>query len=255
MKTCITIKPDTELMKHWPIPYILLLLVLFGFSSAYAQEYRDVVFLKNGSVIKGFYDELYPADSLHMRLIDGGVFICSMNDVARIAKERSNVYLIDMSDDLKHLDIEWRHRGYRGSLENGYNTNTADKKLSVTGVYTVHGYQFNRFLFLGIGLGFQQVSYKDDDYTVYLNKNNIPVFGDFRFYFIPRSISPLVDIRGGYTISGFRGYYFNPNIGVDFSLSPRCGLYLLTGYFEQEYVTNDEKLKSKNVSFSIGFHF
>lgn len=242
-------------MKSSPIPYILLLLILFGVSSARAQEYRDVVFLKNGSVIKGFYDELYPTDSLHMRLIDGGTFICAMSDVERIAKERTSVYLVDMSDDLKHLDMEWRRRGYRAMLEGGNNTNADDKKLVVNGVYTIHGYQFNQYLFVGLGMGIQQIFYKDNDYTVYLNKNNIPIFADACFYFLPRSISPLIDFRGGYTVSGFKGHYLNPNIGVDFSFSPRSGLYLMIGYFEQEYEANGEKLKSKNFSFNIGFHF
>ena len=57
-------------------------------STACAQEYRDVVFLKNGSVIKGFYKELYPSDSLRMETIDGGVLVCAFSDIERIAKER-----------------------------------------------------------------------------------------------------------------------------------------------------------------------
>lgn len=64
-----------------------------------AQDYRDVVFLKNGSVIKGFYRELYPSDTLRMETIDGGIFVCAMSDVVRIAKERTSLYVVNIQDE------------------------------------------------------------------------------------------------------------------------------------------------------------
>ena len=42
----------------------LIFIALSWSTCCFAQDYRDVVFLKNGSVIKGFYKELYPGDSL-----------------------------------------------------------------------------------------------------------------------------------------------------------------------------------------------
>lgn len=235
--------------------YQLLFFSLLTCISLKAQDYRDVVFLKNGSVIKGFYNELYPDDSLRLKTIDGGLFICSMEDVERIAKERNSVYLIDMSDELKHGDEEWRHRGYRGSVEYGNNTNTDNRKLQINSFFTVHGYQFNQYFFAGLGFGLEQISYKDDDITLYLNQYNLPLIADVRFYLLPMSISPVVDLRAGYTVLGFKGSYYNPSIGVDFSVSPRFGLFLLAGYFKQKYDYLGNKGESNNISFRFGFHF
>lgn len=241
--------------RHILLSILTVLMAVTGVFQLKAQEYRDVVFLKNGSVIKGFFNELYPSDSLRMNTIDGGYFICAMSDVARIAKERSSMYVIDLSDSYKHDHSEWRHRGYRGSIEDGYNLNTDDSKLNIHSVMTIHGYQFNQYLFLGAGVGVEQISYNDSGFTYYKNSSNIPVIGDVRLYFIPRAISPMVDVRYGYTLGGHKGSYFNPSAGVDFSISPRCGFYLLVGYFEYKYEYDEEKYKSRNLTFRLGFHF
>ena len=86
---------------------IIVLLACF-LSAVQAQEYRDVVFLKNGSVIKGFYKELYPNDSLRMETIDGGVLVCAFSDVERIAKERTSLYVVNVQEDLDPPIRTWR---------------------------------------------------------------------------------------------------------------------------------------------------
>lgn len=52
-----------------------------------AQQYQDVVYLKNGSVIHGIITERIPNQSLKIETKDGSVFICDMNDVAKITKD------------------------------------------------------------------------------------------------------------------------------------------------------------------------
>jgi len=233
--------------------YILLFFAMFV--AAEAQEYRDVVFLKNGSVIKGFYRELYPEDSLRLETIDGGVLVCAMSDIDRIAKEKCEVYLVDMGESYKHDDNEWRKSGYRGTIEYGQNVNTDDNRLHVSSIFTTHGYQASRYLYVGLGAGLEQITYTIDNLTLTLNNVNIPVFGETRLFLGKGSIVPVLDARLGYTVVGYKGLYFNPSIGVDFSLSPRCGLFLLAGYFLQEYVLEQTDYRSNNVSFHIGFHF
>ena len=52
-----------------------------------AQQYQDVVYLKNGSVIRGLITEQIPNKSLKIETTDGSIFICDMNDVNKITKE------------------------------------------------------------------------------------------------------------------------------------------------------------------------
>lgn len=50
--------------------------------------WQDVVYLKNGSVIKGVIIEQVPNDSLKIQTADGSVFVYEMDQVAKIAKEQ-----------------------------------------------------------------------------------------------------------------------------------------------------------------------
>ena len=104
-----------------------------------AQEYRDVVFLKNGSVIKGFYKELYPADSLRMETIDGGILVCAFSDIERIAKERTRIYVVNTQEDNLLAHRRWRPRGYAGSHRDIGTVHVA--RLSVLAA-TLHGTGF-----------------------------------------------------------------------------------------------------------------
>ena len=52
-----------------------------------AQQYQDVVYLKNGSVIRGLITEQIPNKSLKIETTDGSIFICDMNDVNKNTKE------------------------------------------------------------------------------------------------------------------------------------------------------------------------
>ncbi len=68
-----------------------LLLALMGLvlmtGSAWAQQYQEVVYLKNGSVIRGVITEQIPNESLKIQTADGSVFAYTMGEVEKITKE------------------------------------------------------------------------------------------------------------------------------------------------------------------------
>ena len=73
--------------------YIIIMCVL-GFalvSHASAQQYQDVVYLKNGSIIRGVIIEQIPNESLKIQTQGGSVFVFQMSEVVRIAKEPAMV--------------------------------------------------------------------------------------------------------------------------------------------------------------------
>ena len=247
-----------QLMKkhNWrTVATIVLLFALIHKVSA--QDYRDVVFLKNGTVIKGFYNELFPGDSLRMETIDGGVLICAMSDIARIAKERTSLYVVNIQDEASMPKRIWRPQGYRGFIEYGQETNLDDSGLKMSSLMTVHGYQFNRHVFLGVGFGLQNVEYSTNGFKLSFDRRVIPVFGDVQLSVLKTRITPLVDCRIGYSISGLKGTYFNPSVGVDFGISPRFGGYILLGYSQQKYKDEDDNTnkKLKALSLHCGLHF
>jgi hypothetical protein len=233
---------------------IIVLLTCF-LSAVQAQEYRDVVFLKNGSVIKGFYKELYPNDSLRMETIDGGVLVCAFSDVERIAKERTSLYVVNVQEDIDPPIRTWRPKGYRGFLEYGQDTNSKESKIVATGLITVHGYQLNRNLFVGGGFGLQHFEYREKQYVFSMTENTMPVFADVQFSFLRTRIAPFIEGRAGYSVTGLKGLYCNPSAGVNFGITPRMGGYLSLGYSLQEYKENDEKNKLEGLSFHMGLYF
>lgn len=67
----------------WLISFIFLCLV----SLRAQNNTRDVVYLKNGSIIKGLVLEVIPNDTIKIQISDGSIFVYSMSEVEKIQKE------------------------------------------------------------------------------------------------------------------------------------------------------------------------
>ena len=232
----------------------LFILLAFCMTKTQAQEYRDVVFMKNGSVIKGFFKELYPDDSLHMETIDGGIFICSLSDVLRIAKERTSIYVIDTQNQLPPR--VWRPKGYRGAFEYEKVACSYETDIILSSMITTHGYQFNPYLFTGLGIGIQLMEVEKDKLQLTFNENIIPVFAEVQLNILKTRFSPFIDARLGYLVKGFKGLYFNSSIGVNFGISPLSGGFIAVGYsYEHTNGKSDERKKIEGISYRIGLYF
>jgi len=51
------------------------------------QQFQEVVYLKNGSIIRGTIIEQVPGKSLKIQTVDGNVFVYEMEEVEKVAKE------------------------------------------------------------------------------------------------------------------------------------------------------------------------
>lgn len=238
---------------------LITLVFLLGFhvSNLMAQEYRDVVFLKNGSVIKGFYNEIYTDDSLRMKTIDGGYLVCAFSDIKRIVKEKNEVYLLRKTEDEERV---WRPKGYSGQVEYGLWQNTKNRGIYASSFEMTHGYQFNRIVFLGGGVGVERISLTNESYTLTQSGVNVPVYADMRLYVLPNRVAPFLDLKGGYTVLGVKGGYSSASLGIDFSITPRLGIYGTVGYYvmqihDQKYRDEDGKEFAQNISMKLGIRF
>ncbi|MBO4476516.1 MAG: hypothetical protein J5737_07340 [Bacteroidales bacterium] len=68
---------------------IVILLLLAAGASALAQDWVDVVYLKNGGRVKGVIIEQIPDKSLKIQTSDGNVFVYQMSEVEKLTKEES----------------------------------------------------------------------------------------------------------------------------------------------------------------------
>lgn len=67
---------------------VLFVSIVFMSFSAFAQEWQDVLYLKNGSVIRGVLIEQIPNESVKIQTADGNVFVYQFGDVEKLAKEQ-----------------------------------------------------------------------------------------------------------------------------------------------------------------------
>ena len=74
-------------MKKTAVFIIVCISFLFLSQAANAQSVRDVLYLKNGSIIKGFITEITPEKNVKIETMDGSLFVYSMEDVEKMAKE------------------------------------------------------------------------------------------------------------------------------------------------------------------------
>ena len=183
-------------------------------STVSAQALKDVVYLKNGSVIRGTIVEQVPNESLKITTKDGSIFICQMGDVERITKE---------APVKKNLKEEVKV-SYRGFVDLGYTIGVgAVSNSDRVELTTTHGVQIFPELFVGAGAGVS--CYYISDCAI-----SLPFFVDVRTDILRSNVTPFVDLKVGYSFGEVSGLYVTPSVGckvnhLDFSL----------GYVSQRY--------------------
>lgn len=239
---------------------LLLLLTLLLSISTYvaAQNYTEVVYLKNGSVIKGVIIEQVPNVSLKIKTGDGSLIICQMNEVEKIIKEER--YTRDY-----HTDIDNRKaarntlKGYKGFVDFGYIVDLSDYDANKVEISTSHGYQFNNYFYLGGGVAAD--FYTDADLIA------VPIFVNFRANFINKKVTPFADIKTGYSVGDVEGAYVSTGIGVRFSLKGKKAINLKLEYnyqqhndhgdysYNNNYYSYDYDYDLEGLGFKVGFEF
>ena len=66
--------------------YLFLFVFMFA-TITFSQTYKDVVYLKNGSIIKGIIIEQVPGVSLKIQTTDGNVFVYNIDAIEKMTKE------------------------------------------------------------------------------------------------------------------------------------------------------------------------
>lgn len=218
---------------------IVLLSLAGTFAAQASTDMVDVVYLKNGSVIRGTIVEAVTDGNIKIETADGSWFVYRTADVAYIKKEpkgkkdSGNKFLDRFDDDeLYGWEQAPRYRGFVG-LSSVIGTGTWDDTR--TFFYTVQGLQINPYLFLGAGIG---ANYWDSYETW-----SFPVFADVRAELhkaIKRNFSPFAEVQLGYSMGDAQGLYFSPQIGMHFYFGhKKTGISAAVGYTVQ-HCTLDE---------------
>lgn len=219
--------------------FLLLIVMLFGVVSAsFAQGNIDLLHLKNGSIIRGQVLEQIPNKTVKIQTYDGSIYVYNMSQVLKITKDTSRKKLPDTraakydTFDENNRYLKKRNsqtlRGYKGFIEAGYSFGD-DERLEFN---TSHGYQFNNYIFVGAGAGLH--FYPDGVYS-YDECTIVPIFANFRANFINKKITPFADVKTGYSVGDYEGFYGSVGIGARFTLTGKMALSVMVSYSYQEY--------------------
>lgn len=238
-----------------PIPASLFLMILcfllFPPATAAQSGMEDVIYFKNGEIIRG---EIIERDG---------------EDTFKIETHCRNVVLVKNEEIQKITREQIPSRQYYKST--GYINRTGIDILSGQGsnsvsFQTVNGYRFTPLLSAGLGIG----------YTPYSDPLDlIPLFIEIRYQLIHAQNSPFVFLKTGHGFSILSdeessvdrhggGYTLNPGIGIRIDTGNGYGWYFNAGYnidhasFEQDIGGGqvlETELTYKRLHFGFGLSF
>lgn len=198
------------------------------------QDYRDVVYLKNGSIITGVIIEQIPGKSIKIATLGDNIFVYQLDEVEKITKELKRERGKSYGDDSEYST------GYSGILEVGYGVSTTNNDMRVVKFNFINGYKFPYFS-IGFGIGVRLVQ----------ETEIVPVFADFRANFSDGDVSPYLALDAGY---GFNRTYSNLNTllwgaGAGISFKVSSGASMIVG------ISYENLSRLDTIGLNVGFSF
>lgn len=223
----------------------LSVLTLLLAASLHAQTTDNIVYLKNGSVIKGDVIESVPDRHIKVRTADGSIFVYQMTEVDRIVRDEA-----PRTQPASDTPAGWQQQGHRGldfTVSLGPNIDFGNGSSSASFATEVEvGKKFNKNFYFGVGGGLSAGS----GHVVF------PLFGSIRTFFpvAGSRVTPTLLFQGGYTVNPdydgtgrivlMPGLQLPVNAKVDFN----CGLGYIGAY------GNGGSAHGLGIRVGFGFH-
>lgn len=206
-------------MNHYKIVRSFLLLAfLFSFSLAVnAQSGRDVVYLKNGSVIKGSIMEMIPEGNIKIKTSDGSIFVFKMEEVEKTEKIEAPKFT-SQEPTVTVTSNDKSTSGYEGPfiiarvgpILNGLGVfSSDDEAINISGG-VITGFQFNKNMSVGIGIETNNYSFTENQNS---SIRTYPIFMDARFYIAKKTAQPMFSLQFGYALAGDASVNINNSSG------------------------------------------
>lgn len=205
--------------------FTLLFVCLITTFSMAQGRYQDVVYLKNGSIIRGTIIEQVPNESIKIETADRSVFFYKMEEIEKFTKEP--IAGRGKGPSTRDNISSRLGTGYIRIAELGYEAGVGTYGLDRLKLNFINSYQFNQHFSAGIGTGLRY--YVDTDEVL------LPVFADLRAIILDHHISPYVAFGFGYSFNltdNFDGVgtLINPSAGVIFPVFEKSLLNVGLGY-------------------------
>lgn len=200
---------------------------------AIENEYEDVIYLNNGSVVRGVIVEEVPGETYKIEIAGGSVIIFEADDVARIERESIGGLETGRSAD------EYRTIAFGASFVFG---KYGDYGERFYGAEALVCWRLSRFFAPTAGVGYNRAVYESYFYEG-VTYNIVPVYVGGRFtYLRAGSFGFFADVYGGYGFvyaSGTQGesggFTYGAGQGLEFG-PPRFRGYVSLGYRRQHHL-------------------
>ena len=255
----------------------LTMLMAFSFAMLSQQNYRDIVHLKNGSVIKGVIIEQVPNEQIKVETSDGSVFVYEIDNIAKISKEK-----------ITGSSASWGNNNQDFSLPTakGKMIVSGSTQLSYSSMTTEFEYQnmgdesdFNEFSFkpsigwfvadgfaIGLTIDYESVKQDDDEYEYktssfligpsaiyYFGNTNIKPFIQGEYLFGKNKeddgSEELEAKMNGWGLGAGVAFFLNKNISLDLGL----GYAKISGEYEDYDV--EQTIKGFSLHGGISVYF
>ena len=157
--------------------YLLLLAVLASLTLSAQRGKKDVVYLKNGSIIKGTIVLQDPGKRIKLKTKDNNLWVFRYDEIDSIARPSPVV-------------IPFR-KGYFNLTELGVLAGNSSNATKAPFTLTnVNSWYFAKGFSTGLGVGVELS-----------NETYLPVVADFRYYFQNRRPLPFISLQAGYSFA------------------------------------------------------
>ncbi len=214
--------------------FIITISLLISCFSLQAQRYEEVIYFKNGTVLKGNIIE-QNNETIKIEIIGGSILVFSVSETEKVTKEK-----IDKENELK-ADFLIKEKGYYHTITTGFLPgNDGIFAFGYSMHYTV-GYQPKKNLNLAFGLGIGSDFYTKNSYREL--HIILPTYLEARLYQIKKPFTPYYCLQIGYgtplmttewgVIDTQGGLYFHPKIGLRFASRKKTCFVTEIGYSSQ----------------------
>ena len=243
---------------------LVFLTLLFTVSITFAQKgKRDVIYLKNGSIINGQIISSLPSGQVKIKTKDNSLWVFEAAQIDSISKKTAKFNQI--------------HTGYFNLTEAGVLVGNSNNKYATPfSLMNISGWQFENRFSIGAGAGIE-----------FYSETYLPVVADFRYYLKRQGVNPFFGLQGGYSfaldkpdkqyvygntllwnipngstldVKAKGGFLLNPFVGFSTSLNENMALTFSAGYriMRQRYTREDNYLIDidyNRLSLKIGLMF
>lgn len=241
--------------------YLVLILFTLCTTMSFGQSNsQDVVYLKNGTIIRGVIIELIPNKSIKIETADRSVFVYQMDEIEKVIKR--SIQEGKIGGSLSNSSLPSDYMVYKGIVELGYQIGVGEFGLNRLKLNIINGVQINPFFSLGFGTGLRY--YLDSHFKSKPETLLIPVFADFRAQAMNNKVSPFLAIAVGYSFNASNdfegvGLLLNPSIGVSFKVSDKSAMNISIGYEIQkmtyQILTFSSTINESAIGINVGISF